>query len=57
MKEVAVLGAGMTLFRRHLKETGKELSFLAAKMAMEDADIKRKNIDSRIQRKNGFARG
>ena len=46
MKEVAVLGAGMTLFRRHLKETGKELSFLAAKMAMEDADIQRKNIDS-----------
>ena len=39
MKEVAVIGGGMTLFRRHLKETGKELSYLATKMAMEDAGI------------------
>ena len=45
MKEVAVLGAGMTLFRRHLKETGKELSFMAAKMAMDEAQIQRKDID------------
>ncbi|MHA1291418.1 MAG: thiolase domain-containing protein [Promethearchaeota archaeon] len=45
MKEVAVLGAGMTLFRRHLKETGKELSYLAAKMAMEDAGIQKNDID------------
>ena len=45
MKEVAVIGAGMTLFRRHLKETGKELSFLATKMAMEDAGLEKDDID------------
>ncbi len=45
MKEVAVIGAGMTLFRRHLKETGKELSFLATKMAMEEAGIQKDDID------------
>lgn len=45
MKEVAVLGAGMTLFRRHLLETGKELSFLATKMAMEDAGLEKDDID------------
>jgi len=45
MKEVAVIGAGMTLFRRHLKETGKELSYLATKMAMEDAGIQKDDID------------
>ncbi|MCK4783532.1 MAG: thiolase domain-containing protein [Desulfobacteraceae bacterium] len=45
MKEVAVIGGGMTMFRRHLKETGKELSYYAAKMAMEDAGITKKDID------------
>ncbi|UCF13564.1 MAG: thiolase domain-containing protein [Thermoplasmatales archaeon] len=45
MKDVAVIGAGMTLFRRHLKETGKELSYLATKMAMEDAGIQKNDID------------
>ena len=45
MKEVAVIGAGMTLFRRHLKETGKELSYLATKMALEEAGIEKKDID------------
>lgn len=45
MREVAVLGAGMTLFRRHLLETGKELSFLATKMAMEDAGLEKDDID------------
>ena len=45
MKEVAVIGAGMTLFRRRLKETGKELSYLATKMAMEDAGIQKDDID------------
>ena len=44
MKEVAVIGAGMTLFRRHLKETGKELSYLATKMALEEAGIEKKDI-------------
>ncbi|MFX0074106.1 MAG: thiolase domain-containing protein [Candidatus Hermodarchaeota archaeon] len=45
MKEVAVIGGGMTLFRRHLKETGKELSYLATKMAMEDSGIQVDDID------------
>jgi len=45
MRDVAVIGAGMTLFRRRLKETGKELSFLAARMAMEEAGIEKKDID------------
>ncbi|MFX0210155.1 MAG: thiolase domain-containing protein, partial [Candidatus Hodarchaeota archaeon] len=45
MKDVAVIGAGMTLFRRHLKETGKELSYLATKMAMEDTGIQKDDID------------
>ncbi len=45
MREVAVIGAGMTLFRRRLKETGKELSYLAAKMAMDEAGISKKDID------------
>lgn len=45
MRDVAVIGAGMTLFRRRLKETGKELSYLATKMAMEEAGIAKKDID------------
>ena len=45
MRKVAVVGAGMTLFRRRLQETGKELSFLATKMAMEDTSIEKKDID------------
>jgi acetyl-CoA C-acetyltransferase len=45
MRDVAVIGGGMTLFRRRLKETGKELSFLATKMAMEEAGIEKKDID------------
>ena len=35
----------MTLFRRKLKETGKELSFLATKMALEEAGLEKKDID------------
>jgi acetyl-CoA C-acetyltransferase len=45
MRDVAVIGGGMTLFRRRLKETGKELSYLATKMAMEEAGIEKKDID------------
>ena len=39
MRKVAVVGAGMTLFRRRLQETGKELSFEAARMALDQAGI------------------
>lgn len=45
MREVAVIGGGMTLFRRRLLETGKELSYLATKMAMEEAGVTKKDID------------
>jgi acetyl-CoA C-acetyltransferase len=45
MKDVAVIGAGMTVFQRRLKETGKELSFIATKMALEEAGITKKDID------------
>ncbi|MFX0049991.1 MAG: thiolase domain-containing protein [Candidatus Hodarchaeota archaeon] len=45
MKDVVVIGGGMTLFRRRLKETGKELSYLATKMAMEEAGIQKSDID------------
>jgi acetyl-CoA C-acetyltransferase len=45
MRDVAVIGGGMTMFRRKLKETGKELSFQATKMAMEEAGITKKDID------------
>ncbi len=45
-KRVAVIGAGITLYRRRLKETGKELSFHAANMALESAGMTRNDIDS-----------
>ena len=48
MRRVAVIGGGMTLFRRRLLETGKELSYLATKMAMEDAEIEKKDIARRF---------
>lgn len=36
----------MTLFRRRMLETGKELSFEAVKMALDSAGIERKDVDS-----------
>lgn len=45
-KKVAVVGAGLTLFRRNLKETGKELSWEAAKMALDSAGLELKDIQS-----------
>lgn len=46
MKRVAVIGAGMTLFRRRLMETGKELSFEASRMALDSAGLEMKDINS-----------
>ena len=43
---VAVIGAGMTLFRRNLKETGKELAWEASKMALEQAGLELRDIDA-----------
>ena len=45
-KRVAVVGAGMTLFRRNLKETGKELSWEASSMALDQAGLELKDIQS-----------
>jgi acetyl-CoA C-acetyltransferase len=45
-RKVAVIGAGMTLFRRRLLETGRELSYEASNMALEAAGMEGKDIDS-----------
>jgi len=45
-RRVAVIGAGMTLFRRNLKETGKELCWEAAKMALDQAGLELKDIEA-----------
>ncbi len=46
MRRVAVIGAGMTLFRRRLLETGRELSFEASKMALDSAGMELKDVQS-----------
>ncbi len=45
-QRVAIIGAGMTLFRRRLLETGRELSYEASRMALEAAGMERKDIES-----------
>ena len=45
-RRVAVIGAGMTLFRRRMLETGRELSFEACRMALDSAGISNKDIES-----------
>lgn len=39
MRKVGVIGAGMTLFRRRLQDTPKELCYEAAKMALDSAGL------------------
>ncbi|MEE9163715.1 MAG: thiolase domain-containing protein [Thermoplasmata archaeon] len=46
MRKVAVIGAGMTLFRRRLLETGKEMAFQAAQMALEEANLGIDQVDA-----------
>ncbi len=48
MRKVAVIGAGMTLFRRRLMETPKELCFEASRMALDSAGIEMKDVDAVI---------
>jgi len=43
--KVAILGAGLTKFMRRAQETGKELSFEAARKAIENAGLEIKDID------------
>lgn len=45
-KRVAVIGAGMTRFVRRAQETGKELSWIAAKAALQNAGIGLDRIDA-----------
>jgi acetyl-CoA C-acetyltransferase len=42
---VAVVGAGLTLFRRRMLETPQELAWLAAKQALDEAGLTLKDID------------
>ncbi len=45
MRRVAIVGAGMTKFIRRAQETGKELSFEAANMALNSCELTIKDID------------
>ena len=45
-RRVAVVGAGLTKFMRRALETPKELAWLAAKAALDSAEMKLKQIDS-----------
>jgi acetyl-CoA C-acetyltransferase len=45
-KRVAVIGAGMTRFVRRAQETGKELSWIAAKAALDSAGIGLERVDA-----------
>ncbi|MEM1610447.1 MAG: thiolase domain-containing protein [Sulfolobales archaeon] len=44
-KRVAIVGAGMTLFRRRMLETPQELSWIAAKRALDQAGLELRDID------------
>jgi len=48
MRRVAVVGAGMTKFMCRAQETGKELSWEAAKMALDSCEMKLKDMDTAI---------
>ena len=45
LRRVAVVGAGMTKFMRRALETGRELSWQAASMALESCELTLKDID------------
>ena len=45
MNKVGVIGAGMTLFRRRLQETPKELCYEASKMALDSAGLSLADVD------------
>ena len=43
---VAAIGAGLTLFRRRLYETPKELAWIAARQALDSAGLELRDIDA-----------
>jgi len=45
-RRVAVIGAGMTLFRRRMLETGRELSYEACRMALDSAGMSNDDVES-----------
>ena len=45
-QNVAIVGAGMTLWRRRLLETGRELSYLAVKQALEEAGLTLDSVEA-----------
>jgi len=45
MRKVAVVGAGMTKFMRRAQETGKELAWETAKLALDSCDLTIKDVD------------
>ena len=51
-RKVAVVGAGMTRFVRRAQETGKELSWQAAHMALESCEMTLDDVERYIS-KNG----
>ncbi|MFQ5891445.1 MAG: thiolase domain-containing protein [Candidatus Methanofastidiosia archaeon] len=46
MRRVAVVGAGMTKFMRRAKETSKELTYEASKMALDSCELSLEDIES-----------
>lgn len=48
MRRVAVVGAGMTKFVCRAQETGKELAWEAAKMALDSCEMKLKDMDTAV---------
>jgi acetyl-CoA C-acetyltransferase len=46
MRRVAIVGAGITKFVRRAQDTGKELSFEAARMALDSCNLTLKDIDA-----------
>ena len=45
-RRVAVIGAGMTKFVRRAQETGKELSWIAGRAALDNAGIGLADVDA-----------
>ena len=58
MRDVVILGIGMTPFGRHLDTTHEELSQAAARLALEDAGITGADVDMAVYvRSSGFFSG
>jgi acetyl-CoA C-acetyltransferase len=45
LRKVAIIGAGITKFVRRAQETGPELAYQAAKMALDSCELKLKDIE------------